>query len=724
MLGVVLIVAQVVSAQPADSTYASAALRATIGRAAVTNRVVPSTLASYSAHLESEMALIIVDTLGRERTGQIEQMGGTARWTPDSGYVARIEGYRTQSTGVPVSMAGLARNWTIPMLYGQRLLLGLDFNPPPEERQTRVGQRRDTLRAVHPFALDREAFYRFSGGDTVGFVTTRTRRVPVVRIFARPNLSIDANFAAFDGEIDIDGDRHEIIRMRGRFVVSERMRRFRGISGALLRASGSMAVAYVEFANAEHNGRYWLPTMQRVELQTTNALANGLIFTFRIVSHFTDFRIQESAAAEGRSISSRRLTVFVSGDSLERFRDWRSELGSVTSALSSSDFADIAPPQWRGDGPPRLVLFPSRFSRALHFNRIEGLFTGAEATMEFRDLAPGLLARAHAGWAWSEKTARGGVSLSRSWSGSSSAVIAERLLAPTQDFQREFAGMGIGLGSFLSSIEESDWVDRLSLSVAHVRIIESVDHALLSMRVGAASDRDVDASISHGPIARSRLYLPNRHARSGSYALAAMTYELHPNVTGELLQPGIGAMFSVEGATGELDWVRAEAAAALRRYLGPVTLALRADAGVVLSNDPPPQTLFELGGITGRLTGYEYKEFAGDRAAVGRGYGSYGFPVWRAPWRVGRMLIPGVSPGVAAGIDAGWAELSSQAAHAAVLEMGDGTEANAISRETGRVRSTVFAGMTFFSNSVHIGFARPIDHEAPWRVTFRIGQGF
>jgi hypothetical protein len=284
--------------------------------------------------------------------------------------------------------------------------------------------------------------------------------------------------------------------------------------------------------------------------------------------------------------------------------------------------------------------------------------------------------------------------------------------------------MGIGIGSFLSSLEESDWVDRTSASLAHVRIIESIDHAIITARAGVARDGDVDASLTHGPIVRSRFYLPNRHARSGSYIFGTVAYEFHPNVTGELLQPGLGMTFSTEGATGDLEWVRTEAALSGRRYLGPFTVAARVDAGVVFSEAPPPQTLFELGGVTGRLAGYEYKEFAGDRASVGRAYVAYGFPFLRAPYRTGRFLIPGLTPGIAAGVDGGWAELSSEAARAAVREMGDGTEANALSRPTGRIRSTASLGLTFFSNAVHIGVARPIDHDAPWRWRVQLGQGF
>ena len=41
------------------------------------------------------------------------------------------------------------------------------------------------------------------------------------------------------------------------------------------------------------------------------------------------------------------------------------------------------------------------------------------------------------------------------------------------------------------------------------------------------------------------------------------------------------------------------------------------DGGAVFGSNPPPQTLFELGGDR-TLSGYRYKEFAGDRAELVR----------------------------------------------------------------------------------------------------------
>src|SRR3954463_2990574 len=122
MLGV-LVLAQLAAATRVapESIYATEALRRVVEAAAIVNREAPSALNAYRAHLESEIGLLIVDTLGRERIGQVEQLGSIATWSRDSGYNAHVVGYRTQSAGVPMSMLGFIKAWSVPMLYGERL---------------------------------------------------------------------------------------------------------------------------------------------------------------------------------------------------------------------------------------------------------------------------------------------------------------------------------------------------------------------------------------------------------------------------------------------------------------------------------------------------------------------------------------------------------------------------------------------------------------------------
>jgi hypothetical protein len=151
---------------------------------------------------------------------------------------------------------------------------------------------------------------------------------------------------------------------------------------------------------------------------------------------------------------------------------------------------------------------------------------------------------------------------------------------------------------------------------------------------------------------------------------------------------------------------------------------MHGDGGVVFGEHPPPQTLFELGGNE-VLPGYDYKQFAGDRAALFRSFASYRFPIWRRPmhfWR--NYFMPGLGPGLALSAQGGWTELSSIGARQAVMQLGDGWSPVPVSQATNGVRATVGAGVTLFSDLVHIGVARAVDRAAHWRFVAGFGATF
>ena len=91
---ILLLLAQL--AVTSDSTYSSAALRTLVARAAIENHAPPPSLRGYRAHVESEMSLILRDTLGREGAGQVEQLASTVDWTRGNAYDMHIVGYRAQ----------------------------------------------------------------------------------------------------------------------------------------------------------------------------------------------------------------------------------------------------------------------------------------------------------------------------------------------------------------------------------------------------------------------------------------------------------------------------------------------------------------------------------------------------------------------------------------------------------------------------------------------------
>jgi hypothetical protein len=698
--------------QANDSTYSTTALREMIDAASRANRQPPPALQSYRSHIETEVSLLIRDTLGRENTAEVEQLATTASWSRDGRYDLHVIGYRSQSVGVPYSALSIVRAWTVPSLYGERLSLGAYF------RGTRPSS--DTVVSVHPLAADRARFYRFEGGDTIAVLRVGARRIPIIRIRVHPNIRESTPLAVLDGEIDLDADRLQIIRMRGQFVIAGAASTRRE---AILRKT-VVAVAYVEFVNAEIGEKYWLPTFQRTEFQAGFPLFGSSRPILRLVSTISRVVVNDTCGVDSTSSDSLRVRLtWASGDSINAYKDWQYEIGAQSGSVHADDFDDVGPDVWRSTGPPRFNLFPNTTSRILRFNRIEGLFTGVAPSIDFRNVAPGLSAGINAGWAWTENTARGGAFVSFRQASTTLGVRAERELASTNDFAPPLSE-DPGVGALLTSTDDYDYVDRRSAMVSATRLLGSLEVGLLTVQAGVADDRAERARLAYGLFHGSDSFRQNRGVVEGRYALAQADVELHPDVSGDFVRPGLGLRAHYEAASGDLRWQRAELGLSARRYLGPISLSAHADGGVILGAAPPPQRLFELGGSE-LLPGYAYKQFAGDRAALLRSFVSYRAGVWQRPvhlWR--NFFVPGVSPGVAISAQGGWTEVSSAGALRSVQQLGTTSSGTPVSEETHGIRATLGGGLTFFSDLLHVGLARPVDHAAPWKLVVGFGASF
>ena len=755
MLGVCLLF-QLSAATPPAATYSSLALEAFISAAVTANRAPPAELLSYGARIESELSLLVRDTLGRERVAQVEQVAMTAAWHRGLEYNLRVVGYRSQTVGVPYSALSLARSWTLPYLYGDRLTLGVDIGQTgssatrgsagADSSKRSLKQRSDTLHAVHPLAADRARFYRFSGGDTIAVLHSRARAIPIVRVRVTPilhSLRSGERIGAFDGEIDFDGERHEIVRMRGQFVASASSpgRRF-----SIARLPGIVAAAYVEFVNAEVDGRYWLPSFQRSEFQATFAPLGADRSVFRLVSRFREMAVTAGAAtlestgtaaaaeALGRDSAARyrRRLSFAPSDSVSAYRGWAEPLGAATATVSASDFDDLAPDAWRVTGTPRFDLAPTKLDEVFRFNRIEGTYTGLAAGEHFRDALPGLTAHAYGGWAWSERTVRGGASVAYRSGRSTTVARVDRALASTNDFTPPLENGGEGFGALFAGADNQDYIDRRMATLSLTRVLGSAHDGLVLVEGGVGHDRPEVARLDRSPLGVGR-FRPNRGSLPGRYARGVFMIELHPDVTGIYLEPGVGLVASYEMAGGGLRWQRGELTIAARKNLSDFILAALANGGLVAGRPLPPQQLFELGGENA-LPGYDYKAFAGDRAAAAGVLAGYAFPLFRRPWRIIRSLvIPGLSPGIAVGAQGGWTTLSTASGRAAARALDpnppiDCAASNVcpepLATETHGIRATVDARITFFGGLLGIGVARPVDRAAPWRLAFRFGQEF
>jgi len=448
----------------------------------------------------------------------------------------------------------------------------------------------------------------------------------------------------------------------------------------------------------------------------------------RIVSRFHDIRANDSSWTGPEAPPGvRHHLTFASAGAQQRFNDWQQPIGAASTDAYFAEFDDLAPESWNTVGGSTVRFNPRTLGEVFRFNRIEGVFTGLAAEHDFRDRAPGLSIRASLGYAWAEEVPRGMFGIQRTLGRTTTGVRVDRALAHTNDFQPPLT-YGATLSALLGSADDFDYLDRRTATAFVMRTYGLRRRSLIRIEAGPGSDNAVTQNISKGLyVAKGEGFRPNRGIREGSYIRSAASLELNPQVSGLFVDRGIGLTLHYERADGDLKWQRLEARTAMRREVGPFQVYARGDAGALVGR-LAPQVLFELGGDLG-LSAYRYKEFAGDRAALVRSVVGYTFPILRAPIRLpGLLILPGLAPGVAAGIHGGWAELSSSEARQAVFELGFLTdiEGNAIpiSRATDGVRATAELLVTFFSGALAFGVTRPIDQPGNWKFTGRIGQGF
>ena len=426
---------------PVDSVYSTPRVRQLVERASVSNRRVPEGLARYGARVESEMAFIARQPDGIEQTFTVEQAATTVHWERSGQFEQRVVGYRSQSVGVTISAVGLFQQaWVVPILYGNRMTLLFGQQDSTRRKSPSQRRRANAVVAVHPFAEDRDRLYRFSGGDTVVTIRPGSREIPIVRVHVEPHGDgLTRETTAFRGDIELDEQRAQIVRMRGYFeTVGPRPR-----GRSRLVASQVEAIAYMELENGEFEGRYWLPTYQRIEAQASIALLGDQRAVFRVISRFRNMTVNAprpvtAAVSSGDSIpggragadslvstgsqpvetgESLRVTkhrlTFAPRDSIDRFADWSRDIGESTGGTHADDFLDVAPDSWRPTGPPIIRLRFQEPTDLFHYNRIEGAYTGVAGEVKLRDASPGLVARGNFGWAWAEQTVRGRVSVER-----------------------------------------------------------------------------------------------------------------------------------------------------------------------------------------------------------------------------------------------------------------------------------------------------------------------
>jgi hypothetical protein len=719
MLASALLLACQLAAVTPDSTYGSPALASLVERASQSNRRVPQPLLGYDGVIESEIALLINSPAGpdgavagtaaatTEAAAQIEQYQMRVSWDRRGVFDQHVIGYRARQLGPLVSaMSIVPKPWTAPALYGDRL--ALIFGGPPSLSAS-DSARRNTP-AVHPFAGDRDRYYRFTGGDTVITIRAGARSIPVVRVQVEPRAGTQ-RVMLFAGEVFVDGSTGQMIRMRGRIRLVPPTGESAPTRVVRLFAQ-VQEVAFIDFENSEQDGRFWLPRRQRIEYQVMTGLTEARA-TVRVQSTWKDVSLRLRGAdtvASGDTLGAPRYTLAMdSRDSTSATSGWKFDLGTQTADASARDFDDVAPPEFRADGSPQWRWQARGLTDLLRVNRVEGLFVGLAGLLEFRHAAPGVAIRMFGGWATSAGTAKGGLEASRVRGPVVLSLRAERQLASTNDFSQALGGGGGNVIGALFGREDNDWVDRRVLSLGLTREIGARHASSLRVEVARGADRGFDTQRTTGFLRGD--FRPNRPVTVGNYVRSRVQLDLARNVVSSPLSSGIGVKASYERGDGELTWQRMQLQGLAQRILGRVVLAARTDVGVVAGNTLPTQQLIEVGGAEG-LPGYDYKAFAGDRAVIARTTASYLLPLWNAPIRAGRLVLPAVAPQLQVGLFTGRTDATRSTADA-LRQLGWIT--------TDGWRGSVDVRLRFFSGALSLGASRAVDRRDRWKMMFGFG---
>jgi hypothetical protein len=194
------------------------------------------------------------------------------------------------------------------------------------------------------------------------------------------------------------------------------------------------------------------------------------------------------------------------------------------------------------------------------------------------------------------------------------------------------------------------------------------------------------------------------------------------------------------GAGPEITYQRVVARVLARRNFSGLYLTGQAHAGRVWGGTLPPQQLLEMGGAVG-LPGYEYKEFAGDVGALARLRLSVPVSLGGLdrPLALGGsgFALPALAPSVSVGVQAGWTDVTTDAARRAMALLGSrfdtGTGEPAVdangtplpaSVPSDGVRSSIDVRLTVFNDALGVGLTQPLARGRSPSVFFVWGQQF
>jgi hypothetical protein len=695
-----------------DSAYSSEALRAVVAEAAAANRDIPTSLGTYRARAESEIAFLQAER-DSELVAQVEQIESALRWQSPNRVDQRVIGYRAGTPALAVSaLSYLRRPWIVPTLYGNQLRLLLSWRDVvPPMRGKRIPA------SIHPLAENRDAVYRFDGGDTVAISLPERGTVRVIRLRVTPWIAPSKQTLLFRGELDVDVASKQVVRMRGHLVeVSQHSSRW-----VRLVRRGIQTVLVTELVNTEVGG-YWLPAYQRLEIQARSPLAKDFRAALRIVTRFRDYAVNDTDVALRQTATRKAKCTECLGvarrDSLSQFSEWMDEAGVAIATTKSSDFDDVTSDAWGPDRPK-----PGKSAEQLADNgrpsRVRRAYSGLSDRLRALDHS-GLSVNADAGRTWSDGTTRGALALQ--WNRApwrSSFLVEQPLMSgggllPALGEQSSVVAFRFGTAD----------VNRGARTVALARELGGPSGARVRIDAGPASDPAESMwSRAYSACAPSGLS-PNYAADVNRNLRSTVVLDLHPNVSADRRTRGVGAGLTFEHVDCELRTQRIEGRLLARSRRGAMTYAGRLDGASLARWRLRPQQMMELDTYDAFARG-AYERLGSHRAALLRLSATYELPRLAIPITSLRWIVlPSAAPTVSFGLQSGWADSFTAPTDSLSRRRSIGTLVPGAAallaprREEGQFRSAFTLTVQPFGGPVGVGVARKLDHGAGWGLVF------
>ncbi len=695
--------------------YANPALRALIARAEAANAAAPAELRGYTARYESEVALAKLLPDRVEGSSTIEQTAGEFAWVAGRGFGQHQEGYRVVTTGVPLpGSAALANGWIIPTLTGSSYdLFGANSGAPTSAGQDSSG----TAAAESPLGAARDRYYRFEGGDTLMLDFPQGPPQQVVRIIVWPRDSLAERAKLFRGDLYLDPATGAVRRLRGQFLTvggPPPGGKAKFINGFVVNA------AVFDIITSAVPGAGWVPTYQRIDLEVLIPLTTESWSTLRVMTTLRDVRPADNPVAGALPYTPGRSAV--SKDSLGAYDGWWRKPDVMVNSVQLADLFDVGPPRLRPDGPPVYFWRGPTTLQALRFNRVEGLYTGVSGTLRLRDAMPGLELRGTAGYAFWPGLPRGGLvaELTRgSWAASARLMrdleLATKFGDPL-DYNR-------GVRALFQQ-DNYDYVDRVTAGAGLARYFSAAGPGSVSVSFDWVKDRSTVADLSSGPLGQE--YTINPNVDPYAYPRVRVEVDWHPQISSHFTRPGIGLSASYEAGWGDLPYQRIQGAVEGRANWKSLAFTIVGNAGYTISDSLPTQQLFLIGG-PGTMPGYDYDEFGGNLALLGRAMVAAPLPFLQAPLTVRNATIPPIAPNLSLRVYWGYTETTNDAAAAQLENVGsqvvDGVT-QPFSTVSGSRRWTSEIRLSLFGTLLGFGLAIPLDSDVQPSFTFSFAQSF